>query len=168
MKYLKNKNIVAGLIFLIISLIYFFQTFSLQVIQSLSINPGFLPRIYGIVLFILSIALIIGGYKETDKTVKENDLEEAVIDSGTGKLMRRDTILTILVLGLAIAMMRPFGFIISGIFYLISSFIVLSKTEEREIVKFVIISVATVVAIYLVFVEGLDLLLPSGSLGGVL
>lgn len=63
---------------------------------------------------------------------------------------------------------KPLGFVLSSILYLTVQMAVMAPREERKPLRFFLISVIAVAVIYLIFHNGLSLLLPGGVLTGIL
>ena len=67
-----------------------------------------------------------------------------------------------------VMLFKPLGFVLSSILYLTVQMSVMAPKEERRPLRFLLISVIAVAVIYLIFHNGLSLLLPGGVLTGIL
>ena len=93
----------------------------------------------------------------------ENESLEAVDRPDYGRV-----ILTLVFSLLYVALLKPLGFVISSILYLELQMCIMSQKEKRKPVKFLLISVISVMVIYFVFHNLLQLMLPNGILTGIL
>ena len=69
---------------------------------------------------------------------------------------------------LYVALLKPLGFVISSVLYLELQMCIMAQKERRRPLKFLIISIVSVVVIYFVFHNLLQLMLPNGILTGIL
>ena len=72
---------------------------------------------------------------------------------------------TIVVFTAYVLLMKPVGFIITSAVYLFLQMLILCPKEKRNSILFAVISVVCAVAIYYIFRNGLNVMLPAGILG---
>ena len=142
MKVVKNSDFIGGLVIAIGTLIYFSQTFYIKKITVLNVDSAFIPRVCAVFMMILALILMVQGLlKERNKAVEETSPEQKAESYKKFKAVMT----AMAILGAAIFMMEPLGFIISMVFYLMASFITLSAKQERNYLLFTFLSLVTVI-----------------------
>jgi hypothetical protein len=72
--------------------------------------------------------------------------------------------LCVMSLAIFVLMLRPFGFIISGIFYLLLTFYLLTPKEKWKSIWFYVVALIMPVLVYFLFVHTFNVLLPFGDI----
>ncbi|MZQ99694.1 MAG: tripartite tricarboxylate transporter TctB family protein [Acidaminobacter sp.] len=152
----KRRDIIGSIIFIIFGIFLFAVSFTVKTIIENDVGPAFMPKIVAVAIVIVSVSKLIIALKNNSASYTT---EKKSKDDKMGSL------LTILNLGAYVVLFEPLGFIISSIVYLILQMIILSDKVNFKPVKFAIISVASTVAIYFLFVYAFNLMLPEGLLG---
>ncbi|MGV6988143.1 tripartite tricarboxylate transporter TctB family protein [Testudinibacter sp. P80/BLE/0925] len=71
-KYFSNQNFMAGFIFFFVAILYLISSFFINTKNVVSVEADFMPKIYGGLLLITSIALMLTSYiKIKDSPVKK-------------------------------------------------------------------------------------------------
>ena len=163
-----KKNIFAGSILSLFSLLYLYNTFAIRPFTGIGSTPldnRFMPRFWGICLLLLSVILLIRGFNELRKASPEKtkgNKRETFINFFNEY---REVILTFTALIIYIAMMGAVGFLIMSAIYIFAQIIILSKITKRNIIFALIIAVTSSVLVTYVFTAHLPILLPRGILG---
>lgn len=152
----KRRDIIGSIIFIIFGIFLFAVSFTVKTIIENDVGPAFMPKVVAVAIVIVSVSKLIIALRNNSASYTT---EKKSTDDKMGSL------LTILNLGAYVILFEPLGFIISSIVYLILQMIILSDKVNFKPVKFAIISVASTVAIYFLFVYAFNLMLPEGLLG---
>ena len=162
--YSRNKDVVSGSFFLLLALVVFISSFSIKKVAnvtSVSLGSSFVPQVVSVLLVIVSIAIIYGGYKEVQElkgmTIEEKENENAV--------KAWAVVATFVMVGVYVALLDTLGFIIATSVYLFAQFYILADKTTRKLPMFAKVAVVSSVVIYFVFAWGFELLLPAGILG---
>ncbi len=136
-----------------------FTIFSVQIIQAEGslMGAGFLPVIVFGCLDVLSIMLLVRGIRTSKVT--EVEVPEYVHNY-------LGVALSFIALILYAVLLKTVGFVIMTALFLCFEIYLVSKTEERKPINFVIAIVAAIL-IYLVFAKGFGIRLPNGLLKGI-
>ena len=168
-KLLQNKEMLVGIIFLIIGVVYFALAFTIPIYDAYGgssvVDSSFVPKVVGILLIVLSILQLIFSSKAAKNApaaqptqASEEDEEFKVEDWDDDAANRNaDTIY--------MALLSTLGFMISSVLFLIATMLLLTPAEKRNIPLILILSVVVSVGVYYLFVYGLDMVLPRGILG---
>ena len=156
----KNKELIGGLIFFIFAAAYFSISLSIPKFEDGFVSSDFMPKLYGVILIILSSLQIFQGISLMRKGEVKGEENEK-----TETWLVPEVILTFVFLILYVAILKPVGFLISTILFLVVMIALFSPKEKRNIIKIILISVIFTIAVYLIFVKGLSLTLPEGILG---
>ncbi len=163
MKLIKNKELMTGFFFLLVTVVYSSQIPIIKRTKISPVNSAFLPLIISIGMGILTVCQLYCAYID----IKKRPLQQESVQMEQASDINR----VICTLGCALVyviLFQPLGFVISSIAYLFAQMCVLAPKEERKPVLFFIVSVISVIAIYLLFYKGLRLMLPNGILTGIL
>lgn len=156
----KETDIMVGGFLAILSVAYYTATYSITKVDMGTLDSGAVPRIYAIILFLLSIMLIIEGVGKAKRKIETVALSEG--EMATEKEKLKAIIVAIVVLGVSIILMGILGFIVSMALYMLVSFTLNSPKEKRNYVLFLGLSVGISIAIYLIFTRAFQLMLPLG------
>ena len=122
------------------------------------IGAAFLPEIVAVLTLILSGKLCLEGWQKS-----KGDPEPApdYVKNYTGVAVMMAACI------LYAQLLKPVGFVITSTALLFLTFCLMSRKEERNYVKFAVLSVVTVAAVYLVFTRVFGIRLPQGILQGI-
>lgn len=155
------KEIISGVIIFIFAAVYFIIALSIPEFNDGFISSDFMPKIYGVVLMLLSAFQIAFGMK---RQKKENAADNQTSDVEKMKIAP-EVLLTFIMLVLYVAFLNLLGFLIATILFLLGMVTLFTPKEKRSILKIVLISVVFSLVVYLIFVKGFSLTLPEGILG---
>ncbi len=169
----KYEDWLVALFYLIITLVYAAQIPSIKRTSISPIDSAFLPIILSIGMGVLTICQIyqaIKKHKQQSQAAAENPDAEAEADTVAAEDAPEygRAMMTLAASLLYVALLNPLGFIISSVVYLVLQMCIMSPKDKRKPVKFLIISVITVLVIYFVFHNLLRLMLPNGILTGII
>lgn len=152
-------------------IMYFSAEIKIIKAASFTISSAFFPRICAVLLIVLGALLIVTGELRAWKAKKaginlpEENKEHVTVDS----LVRMA--LTLVILILFVALMKPLGFLICSVLMQLALMITLApahKRATRDILSYLAISVCVSIVVYLLFVKVFFLILPAGVLKGVI
>lgn len=148
----KNKELLLGLIMLVISVVYFIMTSRLPDKADQMLDSKTMPLLVAGFIFILGIMQTIKGLSDGDVGSLE-------------KTDKTNLIKTVVLLVLYIVLFSKLGFIISSALFIFFQTILLTPpTEKKNYILFGVIAVFASVAAYLIFKEAFDIFLPQGIL----
>jgi hypothetical protein len=143
-QYLKNKDLLAGLMFLAIGVIFFVGAYNYSIGTAARMGPGYFPRILGGLLAVLGVVVAGVGLKNQAEWAKT---------AGIGWTWTPVVILTVAVVLFGLAL-QPLGMIASIILLTMISGIAAHDKNYRDLV---IITVIMCLFCAAVFVWGLKL-----------
>ncbi|MGE4284728.1 MAG: tripartite tricarboxylate transporter TctB family protein [Clostridia bacterium] len=153
-------DILSGAFMLLIAAAMFISSFSIKVLTVSKIGAAFVPQLIAGVLAILSILVIINGYRSL-QLAKANS-EEMEKDEP----IRTEAVVgTIIVLLAYVVLLEKIGFIITTALYLFAQFFILADKSQRKIPLFAGLAIIISVGVYYLFVNVFQLMLPPGILG---
>lgn len=154
------RDVYAGVIFLVISLAYysgsFFETSSLMQAEY---GPDFMPKIYAVLLGLLSVALIATGagrarrYEAPEGEAAGFD-RQAAFTAG----------MSLVCITAYIYLIKLLGFLIASFLYLFCQAWLLSP-KKKNVLGLLVFAVIGAALIYLLFAKGIGLQLPRGIFG---
>ncbi len=160
-----NRNIPVYVLLLVFCAIYFAGTFNLAPSRAKTISDAVVPRICILGLAITDCIILFNALKN-NKAVREAGISEEELSAERAAAKKRTgkIVYLIAVMVIAIAAMKPLGFVISMIFFLLTTMIPGIPKEKRN--YFIIIPVAVLLplAVHLVFLNVFSILLPPGVL----
>ena len=162
----KYEDWLVALFYFLVTVVYVVQIPSIKRTSISPISSAFLPIILSAGMGILTVCQIWNAVKK-QKAVKATDAAEETAEAVDGPDYGR-AMLTLVASLLYVALLKPLGFMISSILYLELQMCIMVDKERRKPVKFLIISVVSVVVIYFVFHNLLQLMLPNGILTGII
>lgn len=152
----KQKDILCSMIFLILGAGVFVYSATIKNVIKTDVGPAFAPRIVTMGIIILAvIKLGLSIKNNTPEYTKKTTKNENTLNG----------LLTIVALGLYVALFDVLGFVISSALYLFFQMYLLMSAEKRNYVTMGIISITVPVVIYFLFVKAFNLMLPTGLLG---
>ena len=176
-KLLQNKEMLVGIIFLIIGVVYFALAFTIPIYDAYGgssvVDSSFVPKVVGILLIVLSILQLIFSSKAAKNApaaqttqASEEDGEFKVEDWDDDAANRNaDTKALVAIFVILIIYMALLSTTGMGSDCLIATMLLLTPAEKRNIPLILILSVVVSVGVYYLFVYGLDMVLPRGILG---
>lgn len=149
---MKKGKLYSGIIIILISLFFFFNTLNFRKLEGQIVGADFMPRMYALLLIFLSIVLIVQYFREKGSEEYREEAEE-----GYSKY----AFITMLMLLVYIIAINMIGFYFST---LIFTFVVLLFTQNKSKKVLFIIPPSITIAIYIFFKLLLKVSLPSGIL----
>ena len=164
-----RTNIVAGSALALFAAVYFYFSFDIKPFSGLGATPldsTFIPRLWGACLFLLSLSLVVRGFRER----KRNSYADGRTDTDKGSFAAAwrdnyEVILTFLSIFIYTALLGRIGFLIMSALYIFFQTVILSPPKKRNYKVAAVIAVVASTAIDFLFVELLSVLLPKGILG---
>lgn len=161
---MNKKNLISGAVILAYAVFYFASSFSISIFKgagATAINSATVPRIWGILLILLSGALII---RELPAKKKNRSAAETDGNVTAGKTLPFPVIGTIaLLIFYAVAISR-LGFTVTTVVYLILQIPLLTPRQNRRYVFSTVFAVLFTLVINWLFVNVLGVPLPAGRL----
>lgn len=155
----KYGDIVVGVFFMVLSAIIIVMAQMLPKSKVMDIGPDFMPMVIGIITFILAAIL-------TFLSIKNFKMRAAEIDpSGIAECDYKRVLESILLVLIYVFLMRPVGFILTTLVFLLAQMLVLSPDNERgkaAIIKLAIIDVLFTFVVFFLFRYGFKIVLPAG------
>jgi putative tricarboxylic transport membrane protein len=162
---LKNKNIQSGIFLLLVSVVMFAATLSFKQLTASQVGPAFMPQIIAVLIGLMSIAIIIEGYRKVKSGTEDDPEEEGEEAEGNAKeVSYRPVIQSFVLMAAYVAVMPIVGFLITTIVYMFMQMMILSSKPERRWLLFAVVSVVATSIIYYVFRNVFYIMLPSGLL----
>ena len=164
MKLKKYEDWLTGAFFLAVTLVYASQIPLIKRTKSSPVNSAFLPTIVAICMGALALVQLYMAFRNWKQAKAAGGTQEKAEDSPD----YRRAVYTLATALIYVMLFKPLGFVLSSILYLTVQMSVMAPKEERRPLRFLLISVIAVAVIYLIFHNGLSLLLPGGVLTGIL
>ena len=162
---LKNKNIQSGIFLLLVSVVMFAATLSFKQLTTSQVGPAFMPQIIAALIGLMSIAIIIEGYRKMKSGTEGGLEEEGEEEPGNAKeVSYRPVIQSFVLMAIYVAVMPIVGFLITTMLYMFLQMMILSSKPERRWLLFTVVSVVASSVIYYVFRNVFYIMLPSGLL----
>lgn len=158
----KRQDLMTGIIMALVSLWYLFEAAQVKVFAGMGkaiIDSGTIPKVWGGCLLVLSIILIIRGFRGLQK---EGQLDKFNLWDKVKE--HWEVVGTFILLTIYIGIMDYLGFVIASMIYIFFQILVLTPKEKRNYKMAGILAVIFSISIYYVFVEWLMVLLPVGLL----
>jgi Tripartite tricarboxylate transporter TctB family. len=153
-------NLVVGLFFAVVSVVYFFVADSLPKSTVMRIGPDFTPKVIAVLTFVISVVLAVLSWR----TLRATPAPEAVkSESEYGRVL-----LTILTFAVYVFLFESLGFPLMTFLYLAAQMAIFAPAEKRNIPLFLGISLVATLAIFYTFRNGLSVFLPPGVFKGIL
>lgn len=151
----KHKDTICGGVGIIFSIILYALSAQIGQKENATIGAAFLPKIVAVVFLIISVMLTLSGIKESKKWVETKS---------EYKPNYKGVLVMVIAIAVYIVLLKPIGFIITSIVFLFATLCIMSKKEETNYVKFLILSVVAVLLINVVFMEIFGIRIPQGIL----
>jgi len=163
-----RANIIAGVVLFLFSVAALAASLNIRELKGFGVPPlsgSFMPRLWGVVLGLLSLSLFLRGLKERKAYMKAGKITPFAFSFPEFIDKNREVILTFITIALYIALIGYLGFIITTIIFLFAQIMILSPPGKRNFLVTGIISVVVPVLLAWFFTVYLSLLLPRGILG---
>lgn len=163
----KKITLFSSIFFLIFGVIIFIAGKTLPVKDVPGqVGPEVFPQVIGVVIAILSFALILMALSEIKQDQALGIQEEIKKDS---LFDLKSVLLTMALLVIYVFLIPSLGFVIAGILYLFLQMIVMSnKPTPKQFVLYAVISIILPFVVYSIFVNVFNLMLPAGLLDGII
>lgn len=158
----KYGNLIAGGVFLLFDIFYASQIGGIKKSTFSVIDSAFFPIVLAVALAALSVALLAEGARAARKTRESEHSEQNEEKKDTACVLETFALSVVYVI-----LLQPLGFVLSSIVYLFFQMIVLSPKSKIRPVKMFLVSVVASVVVYVIFRDGLTLMLPNGILSSI-
>jgi len=174
MKYRKaKKDLIAAVILITFSIVYFVQTFNIRQTSLISISSATIPRVCALLLIIVSLALLIESGLYMLQSKKPNKRGQKTIDEEEKRISQKKgcmVICSFMILFFGILLTEKIGFTYGMFVYLLGTLILMNHHTPR---KWILVMIAVIVplSIFVLFTRAFYLRLPPGFLdigGGIL
>ncbi len=162
-----RTNIAAGGALALFAAVYIYLSGDIQPFKGIGATPldaRFIPRLWGTALLILSLMLVVRGFR-----ARTAELRGGAAGSGVSAKSfwdrNREVVLTFAAIAVYTALLGPVGFLIMSALYMFFQILLLSKPEKRNYKLAAAVAVISAVLVDYLFVELLSVLLPRGILG---
>lgn len=163
----KKYDTGLSVFFIIFGTIIILLSFTVKTRTVLTIGPGFMPRVIGIIILVLGSILFFQSYKRSASAGRVGSPNEGVTEPFSWTTNSKFTLISsILVLILYVGLIEILGFPLTTAVYLAIQFFLLAEKKTLKILF--LLSGAAVVGsaiITLIFTKLLGLYLPLGFLG---
>lgn len=159
----KYRDVFCGSALILLGIGLYIASFGIKSVALNLIKADFFPRLDAALLGILGIVLTATGLKK-GKLFQHADEKEGHFWENDGTISMLETLGLI---ALYIFALKPVGFIITTLAYLVMQMYVLAPKDERtrgNMAVFVVVSLITSVAVYFIFTKVFYLMLPAGIL----
>lgn len=163
----KYSDVYAGGFLLVLSIVMFISTFSIQALTDSRVGADFMPKIIAVLIAILSISIIVNGFRRKDEIVRD---EQEVSSLENEVESKNDKSYLLVIISVALMFIYLFlipilGFLISTTAFLLIQMLLFSEWKAKNIILYLIISIITSTLIYYLFRNVFYVMLPSGILG---
>ena len=183
-KLMQNKELLVGVIFLVVGIAYFALAFTIPSYDAYGgssvVDSSFLPKVVGVLLILLSVLQLVFASRTSKsapaaeapaapaETADENGefkVEDWDDDAANRNADTKALVAIFLILMVYMALMSVLGFMISSALFLFATMMLLTPKQKRKLPVIIILSVVVAVGVYYLFVYGLDMVLPTGIIG---
>ena len=155
----KYGDYITSIFFIFISIAMILAARTLPKSKIMKLGPDFMPTVIGIVTLILAIILLI-------QTIKNTKIRNAELANAKPEECDYQKMLTSLGLILIyVFILKPVGFIISTLLYLLSQFAALApkeKVTKKNVTEWAILDVVFTLVVFFLFRYGFTIVLPAG------
>lgn len=163
----KYKEVIIAVCVMIFATVYFIASFSIKGAGLTGVvGATTLPRFIAVLMFVLGVLQLLSSVKQIKITevIKATESQKNAKESESVKSSQsiniKAVVLTLLIIIAYVALIKPLGYVISTIVFLIAMFIVLSQGRRRNYVVLTIIAVGVTVPVFYFFRNLLHLMLP--------
>lgn len=165
-------DFATGIFFLLLSVFYFSQISTIEIIDSGSVDAAFIPKLVAGAMCLLSICQITASVIKLKKgagremQVREENGKQELAEAGAqASIEWKSTILTAVLLLIYVALFEKIGFVITTMVYLFLQLLILApERKPKQIAVFAVSSVAAAFLLQYVFIHLLFVMLPEGIL----
>ncbi len=165
---MKKYPIVEPAIIILIGIIMFVGAIPIKAATSISVGPGFMPKLIGVLFVIFGAALIPDCLKKQKaaNVLRKAEKEEGVKrEKKSFKQLVRDNVHIISWCWMLVYsfLWKPLGFLFASIIFMFGAMYILTIKEEKR--NWIVISIVSIVVptfVYIVFRQQFDLMLPMG------
>ncbi len=153
----KYGDIIAGGVFLVFTALYYQGTFLNLKFRLSKYGAEFVPRIYCLVMALVAIGLIVRGIvriKKGEATAGPRVQREAAIK----------VVLSVILIALFTALLRPLGFVLSTVMYLALQVFITAPPEKIRPLRVVLFALVISLSLNYLFLHVFYLALPPGIL----
>jgi len=166
---MRNKDSITGIVLAAFSVIYLYLSQGIKVFTGPGRDPlsaKFVPVLFGALLLMCACLLIIRGVRDAKKQSGQERTKGSFARAVRDNL---EVILTFATLAVYLMIMKPVGFLLSSVLFIVAEAIILTPPEKRKdkktiLLALVIAIVMSVLADY-VFADIFHVMLPEGILG---
>ena len=149
----KKKNIITSVLFLAFGAFVFYEASGIKHVMKNDVGSAFFPQIIAGAMIVVALIRLVMALREEEKEAKASDSD---LKGGWE---------TILLLCAYVLAFQPVGFILDTVVFLFLEMLVLTPKEKRSLPLLGILSVATPLVIYTLFVYVINTPLPKGLFG---
>lgn len=155
----KYADMTCGFIGVVLALVMLVLSINIGSQEGRIVGTALMPLVVSLMLLIFSAVLALRGFKSI-KTYQEIGKKESVNIKG---------VIVMIVACLVYAyLLTPLGFVVSSVLFLFLLLYLMTKKEKRNYLKFGIITIISVLAIYFIFSNFFGIRLPQGILQGIM
>ena len=152
----KYKDLICGICGLIFSAVLFLLSVQIGKKESTAIGADFLPKIVAVILFAMFAIVTFRGVKQAKSQTDEKALTYRPNYTGVAIIF--------VAMIVYVSFLKSIGFIITSCIFLFLALCLMTKKEERNYIKFAVITIIAVLFIYFVFMEVFGIRIPKGIL----
>lgn len=167
---MKHSGMIAAGMIVLFAVYIFDSSFFITSEAGAALGPGFMPRLMGIILFVLGVADFFEEWKKSNAEL-EKEGEQSAGDGKSGINNYKEWIAEhidicsgILLLAYVYSI-KPLGFLISSAIYMMAHMLLLTVNMKRNYLVLIVLAVVVPCVIYFGFVKVFYLMLPPGILG---
>lgn len=159
----KHASVIAAAVIIVLACFFLVQSFYVKQETTSPLGPGFWPKLLCIGIIILGVVDLTTELKRLDK---RKDSEEKPTERGLLNWIKNhpDWSSWLLMLVYAISM-KYLGFVLASIIYSFLQIYLFTFAVKRNYLLYALISICFPIAVYFVFINLFNLLLPTGFLG---
>jgi putative tricarboxylic transport membrane protein len=155
----KYGDIIVGAVFTAISIALLVAAQMLPKSKVMDIGPEFMPMVIGVITLILALFLLLTSLRNF-KAHSEELLSAEIPDCDYKRVIS-----SIILVLIYVFVMKPVGFVISTLVYLMLQMLVLSPDDERDkkhIIILAVIDIIFTILVFMLFRYAFKIVLPAG------
>ena len=154
----RKENYVICSILAVLGILVIYDASQITVGGTLGQGADFLPRVIGWLLVACAAIFLAQGLLAKGEEQQKNTSTKADVET----LIR--FVKSLGLLGFYAMFLKQLGFVITSTIYIYAQSLLMAPLEKRSHLQSAVISVVSSVVLYLIFVYGLNLMLPAGLL----
>lgn len=167
---MKRSGMIAAGMIVLFAVYIFVSSFSITSEAGAALGPGFMPRLMGIILFVLGAADFFEEWKKASTEPEKEDRQsmgnkKAEIKNYKDWIAEHIDICSGILLLAYVYSIKPLGFLISSAIYMLAHMLLLTVNTKRNYLVLIGLTVIVPCVIYFGFVKVFYLMLPPGILG---